>query len=123
MFDVCVKNLSIQGQKWTQNKTSAKLCASIACLRYLGFECPIKEENASFITNKGMFKPIVTELNGKINKMHRNSKQDTDKKEENNSSKNYTDLRLILETKRSMKKNLSTTENSSLGNHYDISLM
>lgn len=115
MFDVCVRNLSFQGYKWTSNKTSAKHLASVACLEYLGFECPFKKGTPSSMTKKMKKTEVQTlanDLKQKLFRAHSNSGQNTDKREERNSSANHTDLRLILDMKRSKRKNQSTTENS-----------
>lgn len=126
MFDVCVRNLSFQGYKWTSNKTSAKHLASVACLEYLGFDCPFKKGTPSFMTKEMKKSEVQTLVNGLKQKVfHSNSGQNTDKrKEERISSANYTDLRLILDMKRSKRKNPSTTENSLfLGNPHEIGIM
>lgn len=130
MFDVCVRNLSFQGYKWSSNKTSAKHLASVACLEYLGFECSFKKGTQSFMTKK-MKKTdkevltLVDALKQKLFRAHSNSGQNTDKREEERiSSANCTDLRLILDMKRSKRKNTSTTENSLfLGNPHEIGIM
>lgn len=128
MFDVCVRNLSFQGYKWTSNKTSAKHLASIACLEYLGFECPFKKGTPSFMTKemkKTEAQTLVNTLKQKLFREHSNSGQNTDKREEERiSSAHYTDLRLILDMKRSKRKNPPTTENSLfLGNPNEIGIM
>lgn len=132
MFDVCVRNLSFQGYKWTLNKTSAKHLASAACLEYLGFECAFKEETPCFITKKRSaarkkteVQTIINSMKGKLSQVHCNSGKNPDKREvESISSDNYTDLRLILDMKRSKRKNPSTTENSLyLGSPHEIGLM
>lgn len=126
MFDVCVRNLSFQGYKWTSSKTSAKHLASVACLEYLGFECPFKEGTPSFMTKKMKKTEVQTLVNALKQKVfHSNSGQNTDKREEErNSSANYTDLRLILDMKRSKRKNPSTTENSLfLGNPHESGII
>lgn len=133
MFDVCVRNLSFQGYKWTTNKTSAKHLASAACLEYFGFECPFKEVTPYFITKKRRpfsrkkteVQTIINSMKGKLSHVHCNSGKNTDKREvESISSDNYTDLRLILDMKRSKRKNPSTTENSLyLGSPDEIGLM
>lgn len=129
MFDVCVRNLSFQGYKWTSNKTSAKHLASVACLEYLGFECPFKKGTPSFMTKEMKKTEAQTLVNAlKQNPFrgaHSNSGHNTDKREEERiSSANYTDLRLILDMKRSKRKNPSTTENSLfLGNPHEIGIM
>lgn len=128
MFDVCVRNLSFQGYKWTSNKTSAKNLASVACLEYLGFECSFKKGTRSFMTKemkKTESQTLVNALKQHLCRAHRNSGQNTDKREEERiSSANYTDLRLILDMKRSKRKNPSTTENSLfLGNPHEIGIM
>lgn len=128
MFDVCVRNLSFQGYKWTSNKTSAKHLASVACLEYLGFECPFKKGTPSFMKKKMKETEVQTFVNAleqKLFRAHSNSGQNTDKREEKRiSSANYTDLRLILDMKRSKRKNPSTTDNSLfLGNPHEIGIM
>lgn len=128
MFDVCVRNLSFQGYKWSSNKSSAKNLASVACLEYLGFECPFKKGTPSFMKKKMKkteYKTLDNTLKQKLFRAHSNSGQNTDKREEKRiSSANCTDLRLILDMKRSKRKNPSTTENSLfLGNPHEIGIM
>lgn len=68
---------------------------------------------------------LVNALKQKLFRAHSNSGQNTDKREEERiSSANSTDLRLILDMKRSKRKNPSTTENSLfLGNPHEIGIM
>lgn len=68
---------------------------------------------------------LVNALKQNLFRAHSNSGQNTDKREEERiSSANCTDLRLILDMKRSKRKNPSITENSLfLGNPHEIGIM
>lgn len=120
MFDVCVRDLSFQGHRWTQTKASAKHLASAEFLEYFGFECPFKEKFAPVMKKKINFKKksevkqVLNDLKGKLSQMHRKSReQNTDKREvESISSHNCTDLRLILDMKRNKKESPSSTKSS-----------